>query len=209
MWSYRWLTPGRRNVYNLQGDTFRAGGGSHGPAGRDYLMPELRRDQTDSPRARVIVGGRGGVILVACPDCHGRHVLGRGDVEMEQRAETGELRKWLYWRLPGMSVRGLMLLILLLCCWLAWQTNGARRQQRAIAIIKKAGGHVSFDDLTDDEGRRRSDGWQRPGLAAVADGRSRRRLRTDAADPLVLLGHAPRRSVREHSTKRRGTPSPI
>jgi Leucine-rich repeat (LRR) protein len=63
---------------------------------------------------------------------------------------TSLVRRW--WTL---SLRVLMLLIALLACWLAWQTNRARTRQRAIASIERAGGEFTFDDMVDDKGEDR------------------------------------------------------
>jgi hypothetical protein len=64
--------------------------------------------------------------------------------------------RWFRWNIPKrrwrtMSLRVLMLLIALVAIWLGRETNRARRQERAIAIIEKAGGQFLYDDLVDEE----------------------------------------------------------
>ncbi len=49
-------------------------------------------------------------------------------------------RSWL-----RISVRGLLILVLLLGAWLGWIARSARVQREAVAAIKKAGGHVEYD----------------------------------------------------------------
>jgi hypothetical protein len=43
------------------------------------------------------------------------------------------------------SLRGLLLLVLLVSVWLGWQVNRAHKQRRAIAKIQELGGSVIFD----------------------------------------------------------------
>lgn len=50
------------------------------------------------------------------------------------------------WRLRVTSVRGLMLAIAVLSAWMAWQTNRARAQRRAIDIIEASGGGFRYED---------------------------------------------------------------
>src|SRR5438445_315216 len=55
------------------------------------------------------------------------------------------------WR--TMSLRALMLLIVVLAGWLAWQTSRARAQRRAVETIESQGGIVFYDDYIDEDGR--------------------------------------------------------
>ena len=43
------------------------------------------------------------------------------------------------------SVRGLIVLVLLIGCWMGWLVRSARIQRDAVAAIKDAGGTVSYE----------------------------------------------------------------
>src|SRR5262245_20190172 len=59
---------------------------------------------------------------------------------IETTANQKNHRRWLRFNL-----RTLLIMITLLCVWLAMQFNSARRQKEAVAAILKAGGSVAFD----------------------------------------------------------------
>ena len=50
--------------------------------------------------------------------------------------------RWSYTRL---SVRGLMVLVLMIAAWLGWIIHSARVQCRAVAALEQAGGSVKYD----------------------------------------------------------------
>jgi hypothetical protein len=55
------------------------------------------------------------------------------------RANNSRLR----WK--TISVRGLLLLVLAIACWLGWIVNKARQQRAAVAALQKFGGFVHYD----------------------------------------------------------------
>ena len=46
---------------------------------------------------------------------------------------------------PRISVRGLMILVLVLGAWMGWKIHRARAQRRAVAAIRGVGGRVDYD----------------------------------------------------------------
>jgi hypothetical protein len=60
----------------------------------------------------------------------------------------------------ALSLRSLMILILIVGVWLAWQTNRARTIRRAVDTIEKAGGQVLFKSPFDASGQWNS--WLHP-----------------------------------------------
>ena len=44
-----------------------------------------------------------------------------------------------------LSVRGLVILVLLIGCWLGWEVHRARVQREAVAAIRRANGHVEYN----------------------------------------------------------------
>jgi hypothetical protein len=43
------------------------------------------------------------------------------------------------------SVRGLIVLVMVIGCWLGWIVQGAHVQRDAVAAIRRAGGEVEYD----------------------------------------------------------------
>jgi hypothetical protein len=43
------------------------------------------------------------------------------------------------------SLRGLLLLMVLACCWLGWLTHRARQQRAAVAWVEKHGGQAYYE----------------------------------------------------------------
>ncbi len=54
-------------------------------------------------------------------------------------------------RILRQSVRGLLILVLVIGAWLGWLVRGARIQREAVAAIKNAGGVVSYDRESSDK----------------------------------------------------------
>jgi hypothetical protein len=48
-------------------------------------------------------------------------------------------------RLTRFSLRGLLVAITLLACWLGWQAKLVRDQRRAVALVERLGGYVGYD----------------------------------------------------------------
>jgi hypothetical protein len=51
------------------------------------------------------------------------------------------------------SVRGIIVLVLVVGVWLGWIVRGARIQHEAVAAIEKGGGFVIYDGWNSDNGR--------------------------------------------------------
>ncbi len=52
-------------------------------------------------------------------------------------------RHW--WNYVRLSVRGLIVLVLLIGAWLGWVVRSARIQRQSVAAIQAAGGRVMYD----------------------------------------------------------------
>jgi internalin A len=63
---------------------------------------------------------------------------------MPEQSSSRFRRHWL-----RLSVRGLIVLVLVIGCWLGWVVRSARIQRNAIAAINKAGGHIYYNWETD------------------------------------------------------------
>ena len=58
-----------------------------------------------------------------------------------------------FWRRSAkLSLRGLLIVILMLGGWLGWTANHARTQREAVQIIEAAGGYVTYDSELADDG---------------------------------------------------------
>jgi hypothetical protein len=66
---------------------------------------------------------------------------------MASASITKPKRRW-----RTLSLRALMLLIALVASGLAWETNRARTQRRAVETLMKGGAEILYDDVIDEDG---------------------------------------------------------
>ena len=60
--------------------------------------------------------------------------------EMPRSLRPKSRRRWL-----RLSVRGLVILVLLICCWLGWEVHQAQVQREAVAAIRRVNGNVEYN----------------------------------------------------------------
>src|SRR5262249_54176005 len=69
-------------------------------------------------------------------------IAGRNEFDMTDQPRRSAFR---WWRLVHFSVRGLIVLVLVVACWMGWIVQSARIQREAVKGIEKAGGVVAYD----------------------------------------------------------------